>query len=83
MQLTHPRFGDFEHRRNLLEVHVVLVVHAHHVLLTLGQLLDGVDERLPHAVILQLRQRVHGFLGHVTIQVFAVLVSDRQLLQDT
>ena len=51
-------FGDLEHGSDLFQVHVVLVVHAHDVLLALGQQLDGIDERLAHALIVQHRQRV-------------------------
>src|SRR5256885_15858032 len=41
VQLAHARFGHAEHGGGFLEVHVVLVVHAHDVLLALGQGLDG------------------------------------------
>ena len=71
----------FEHGRDLLQVHVVLVVHAHHVLLALGQHLDGLDQRLAHAVVLQLRERVDAFVGDVAVEEVVVAVVAGHVLE--
>ena len=58
----------------------MLVVHAHHVLLALGQLADGVDQRTAHAMVLQHRQRVGTVVGHVAVEEVVAVVA-RQILQ--
>ena len=44
VQLADAGFRDPKHSSDFLEIHVMLVVHAHDVLLAFGQALDGIDQ---------------------------------------
>src|SRR5205085_6946115 len=52
VELAHTRLAHLEHRRDLLEVHVLLVVEAHQQLLALRQRFDGLHQRAAKACVL-------------------------------
>src|SRR5438552_1823093 len=81
VQLANARLRDFEHGCDFLQIHVVLVVHAHHVLLALGQRLDRLDERFAHARVLQLRERVEAFVADMPIEVVVIAFVARHVFQ--
>src|SRR5258706_16315698 len=58
VHLADARFGYSEHRGDLAKIEVLLVVEAHQLALALGQLLDGLDQRLAQAAIFQARLRL-------------------------
>ena len=75
MQLANPRLGDIEHGRDFLEVHVLLVVHAHDELLAFGQVLDGRNQGLTQALVAQHIERVGLAVAHMAVEEAVVIVA--------
>src|ERR1700728_2068845 len=76
MQLTDARFGDFEHRADLFQVQLLLVIQRQHQALALGQHLyrldDGLAQRLVEGAGLGIRRAIgqaieRGFIAVVGI----------------
>src|ERR1700733_2247813 len=81
MQLTDARFGDFEHRANLLQIQLLLVVQRQHQTLALGQRLYRLDDRLAQRRIERACLRIGGGIGQAIERgVFAVGIVQAQQL---
>ena len=80
MQLANARLGHFEHRRDLLEVQLLLVVEAKQELLARRQVLDRPDQRGAEARVLAALERVLALVRQMALEI-AVLVVAREVLE--
>jgi hypothetical protein len=84
MELAHAGFGNPQHFADFPQVHVLFVVKAHHRLLALGQIVDGLDQHVAHVAVEQHGERVVAFEGDVAFQIVVVAIAanprNRQLV---
>src|SRR5690606_38809409 len=81
VQLRDPRLRHAEHGPDLLEVHVLLVVHGHDVLLPFRQVLDRRDQGLTEALVVQLLDRIGALADVVAIQVGIVATAIAEVVE--
>ena len=74
MKLADTRLGDVHHQRDFLQVHVLLVIHAHDELLSLRQELDCRHQGLAQALVAQQVQGIGVAVGHMAVEKAVIVV---------
>src|ERR1700691_994739 len=81
VQLTDARFGDFEHRADLFQVQLLLVVQRQHQALALGQHLYRLDDGLAQRLVEGVGFRVRRAIGQAIERGFIAVVGIVQAQQ--
>src|SRR5688572_14931216 len=68
MNLAHAGLAHAEHFADFAQVHLLLVIHAHHLLLALGERIDAGDQRLAKAAFLEDFEGIPVVPGRVTLE---------------
>src|SRR5688572_12542317 len=80
VQLAHARFRDLQHRGDLLEVELLLVVETEQQLLARRELFDRRHQRSAEARVLAALERILALVGQVALEE-RVLVVAREVLE--
>jgi hypothetical protein len=80
VQLANARLGHAQHLSDLAQVEFFLVVKAHHELLALGEILDGLHQGAPQVGVLDQAERVGTLVDDVAVEEVLV-VSAAEILE--
>ncbi len=69
MQLAHTRLADPQHLTDFLQIQFFVVIQRQHQLFTLGQVGDGVGQRLLKTFILEITERLRVETGSVFLEL--------------